>query len=236
MTLPRSIAPGNYYHIYNRGAFKQNIFRSDADRKRFLFTLLYYQSPEDIHHTTRRAAAYDPEFGFQTKASLVQTIIEKRIVSLTSFCLMSNHFHLLVREETEGGLASYMQRVSIGHTHYMNTKYGTSGHIFQGRYRSVHVRTNHQLLYLSAYIHKNPREIATWRETYFSYPWSSLQDLTEANRWGGLLDADIIAEQFDAEPQSNYADFVKTSTAKIFEDELSDALLLTAFHKQEPTR
>jgi len=224
MTRIRTIAPGEYYHVFNRGALKTNIFRSDADRRRFLFTLLYYQSPQNIHHVTKTAHAYDPILGFPVKEKDVRAIIEKRTVSLVSFCLMPNHFHLLLQEKNEGGIASYMQRVSVAHTHYMNTKYSLSGHIFQDRYKAVHVETNHQLLYLSAYIHRNPRELSAWKGKEFEYPWSSLQDLTEANRWGGLLEADIIAEQFEAGPNSNYADFVRTSTAKEFETEIPELL------------
>ena len=224
MTLKRNLAEGEYYHIFNRGIGKNNIFRDDTDRKRFLFSLLYYQSPTKIENVSRYVKKYMPETGFSVKERILEEVLENRMVDLTCFCLMPNHFHLLVHEKIEGGISAYMQRVQLAHTNYLNTKYQLSGHVFQDRYKAVHVETNHQLLYLSAYIHRNPRELKAWKGKEFEYPWSSLQDLTEANRWGGLLEADIIAEQFEAEPNSNYADFVKTSTAKAFEEEIPDLL------------
>lgn len=226
MTLARQFGEGEYYHLFNRGSSKSSIFRDDADRKRFLFSILYYQSPEKIENVSRFIKKYTPETGFPVKEALLERVLETRMVELVCFCLMPNHFHLLVREKEAGGISAYMQRVQLAHTNYMNAKHNLSGHMFQDRYKAAHVPDNHQLLYLSAYIHRNPRELKAWKGKEFEYPWSSLQDLTEGNRWGGLLEADIIAEQFEAEPNSNYADFVKTSTAKDFEKELGNTLLV----------
>lgn len=222
MTLKRNTVSGEYYHLYGRGIGKNNIFRDDIDRRRFLFSLLYYQSPEKVEQVGRYVKKFSSEIGFPVSGRVLEIILNSRFVELVCFCLMPNHFHLLVKEKEDGGISAYMQRVLVGHTMYMNTKYQTSGHLFESRYKAVHVQDNRQLLYLSAYIHRNPRELAAWKDKYFEYPWSSLQDLTEANRWGGLLEADIIAEQFAAEPDSNYADFVRTSTAKMFEEELPE--------------
>lgn len=224
MTLARRFGEGEYYHLYNRGIGKANIFRDDTDRKRFLFSLLYYQSPKKFDHIERFVKYYTHETGFIVSEKILADVLDTRVVELVCFCLMPNHFHLLVREKEEGGISAYMQRVMTAHTRYMNTKYEASGHLFESRYKAVHVADNHQLLYLSAYIHRNPRELKAWKGKEFEYPWSSLQDLTEANRWGGLLEADIIAEQFEAEPNSNYADFVKTSTAKALEEEIPTLL------------
>lgn len=228
MTLARHLGEGEYYHLYNRGIGKANIFRDEGDRKRFLFSLLYSQSSLQFKNLARVVKEHHPETGFPVEADDLQKVLETRGVELVCFCLMPNHFHLIVREKIEGGIASYMQRIQLAHTRYMNTKYETSGHLFESRYKAVHIEDNNQLLYLSAYIHKNPRELKAWKEKYFDYPWSSLQDYTTANRWGGLLEADIIAEQFLAETNSNYADFVRTSTAKDFEEVAVD------FQKQKP--
>lgn len=222
MTRVRTIAPGEYYHVYNRGAFRTTIFQNDADRKRFLFYLLYFQSPHPVSHPSRIIANFDTFSGFPAQEEMTQVIIQKRTVGLTGFCLMPNHFHLLLRENVAGGISAYMQRISIAYTHFMKEKYGISGHVFEGRYKSVHVKDNHQLLYLSAYIHRNPRELTAWKGKEFEYPWSSLQDYTQANRWGGLLEADIIADQFEGAVNSNYADFVKMSGAKEFESEIPE--------------
>ncbi|MEK9177396.1 MAG: transposase [Patescibacteria group bacterium] len=171
-------------------------------------------------HVGRIARMASPTGDFPVESENVEQIIRERFVELTTFCLMPNHFHLLVRATDEGGVARYLQRIEVGYTTYFNTRYQESGHLFQGRYKAVQVRNNRQLLYLSAYIHRNPRELRGWRGKEFEYPWSSLQDYATANRWGGLLSTDIIASQFDTTKNSNYADFVKTSTAKTLKNEL----------------
>ncbi len=221
MTVPRTNAPGEYYHVFNRGARKNPTFHEKSDWLRFLFLLLYMQSPLPVSNGNRIAKKGSVTEGFGVPFELQEDILQKRFVELTSFCLMPNHFHILLKEREKNGIARYMQRVLVGYTMYFNTKYEAAGHVFQGRYETVHVKDNEQLLYLSSYIHRNPRELPAWKgDKVEHYPYSSLQDYTDKNRWGGLLATDIIAEQFETTPQSNYRDFVRTSTAKIFEEEL----------------
>lgn len=220
MTLKRLFGVGEYYHLFNRGSHRSQIFHDDSDRKRFLFYILHYQSPQSFRNMQRLIDSYKSFSGFSVPEETLDTLLEMRVVDLACFCLMPNHFHLLVHERLENGISTYMQRVQGAYTMYFNTKYKHSGHVFEGRFKMVHVESNRQLLYLSAYIHRNPRELAAWRGKEFEYPWSSLQDLTEASRWGGLLNADIIADQFETTKNSNYADFVKTCTAKTLEEEL----------------
>lgn len=222
MTLKRSIAPGEYYHVFNRGAHRQAIFKDKRDWQRFLFGVIYLQSALPFKNISRTIKSFSTDDGFSVSDEQIETILKERFVELAAFCLMPNHFHLLVREVEEGGIGKYMQRVCDGYTKYFNTKYETSGHVFQGRYKAVHVKDDQQLLHLSAYIHRNPRELSAWKGREFEYPWSSLQDLTSANRWGGLIMPDIIVGQFDNTRNSNYADFVKTSPAKLLESEISE--------------
>ncbi len=145
-------------------------------------------------------------------------IIKKRLVELVSFCIMPNHFHLIVKELGEGGTATYMQRTLTAYAKYYNTKYDKSGHVFQGPYRAVHIEDDRQLLYLSTYIHRNCREISRWFNKEDKYPWSSYQDIIRENRWGKLLLPDILLGEF--KNKKKYDEFVKTSKAKIFEEEL----------------
>lgn len=220
-----TIAPGEYYHIFNRGSFRQNIFLEKADWQRFLFSTLYFQADEPFTHIPRVTSGFSLETGFPVSDAVTTRILANRSVELVAFCLMSNHYHLLVREVEEGGIASYMQRIGNGYTKYFNSKHERSGHVFQGAYKAVHVKDDRQLLYLSAYIHRNPRDIPDWKGREFEYPWSSLQDFTTANRWGGLIVPDIITGQFEQTKESNYADFVRTSTAKVLEEELEETSL-----------
>ena len=90
--------------------------------------------------------------------------------------------------------------------------------MFQGPYQIVHVATDEQLLYLSAYIHRNPIEISTYghsvsiSDRYEKYQWSSCQDYIGKNRWDNLLARNIVLEQFA--DQSAYREYMQTHTAK----------------------
>jgi putative transposase len=139
-------------------------------------------------------------------------------VELSSFALMPNHFHLIVKETKERGMGKYMQRVLNSYTKYFNTRYGVSGHLFEGPYKAVHIESNEQLLHLSAYIHLNPREFNEWHKKEVNFPWSSYQDYIKENRWRNLLKIEIITEQF--KNKNEYKNFVETSGAKEIKDEL----------------
>ena len=222
MTLKRNFGEEEYYHVYNRGTRKSNLFKSEADYKRFLFGLLHYQSPYPLSNVRRYVENFDSISGFPVPAAILSEIQQSRGVDLVAFSLMPNHFHLILKERIPSGISLYMHRLSVAYTHYFNTRYETSGHVFEDRYKAKHIPDNNYLLYLSAYIHRNPVELKAWKDKLFEYPWSSLQDFTEGNRWGGLLQSDIIADQFEMEENSNYRDFIETSTAKVLEEEIPD--------------
>jgi len=210
------IAPGEYYHILNRGVNKQLIFQDISDRVRFLFLILYFQSPIPLHNISLIVKSFIKHRVFNSDRKIKDEIITGRFVELTSFCLMPNHFHLLVKEVEENGIARYMQRVLNSYTKYYNTKYGKSGHLFQGPYKAVLVENNNQLLYLSTYIHRNPRQLKEWLNKENIYPWSSYQDLVNKNRFEKLLVFNIINGQF--KNKKEYDEFIKTSPAKLLED------------------
>ncbi len=209
------IAPGEYYHLFNRGVNKQIIFHDKTDWARFLFLILYLQSPKVFQNISRPVQEFVKHSVFNIDAG---SVVKDRVVELISFCIMPNHFHLIVKEVEEGGISIYMQRVLNAYSKYYNTKYQRSGHIFQGPYRAVHVEDNDQLLYLSAYVHRNPREISVYLGREDKYIWSSYSDLITENRWGELLAPSIILEQF--KNKAGYQKFVTTSTAKLLKEEL----------------
>jgi len=217
------IAPGEYYHIFNRAVSKQVIFHDFGDYARFLFLILYFQAPVKILHISRAVKDFVKYFSQSGQSSALTTglekeIVKKRMVELIAFCIMPNHFHLLLKELEEGGIAAYMQRVLTAYSKYYNTKYEKSGHVFQGPYRAVHIKDDRQLLHVSAYIHRNAREISRWFRKEDHYPWSSYQDFIGENRWEGLLLPEMILGEF--KNKKKYHEFVKTSPAKVFEEEL----------------
>ena len=204
------VATGEYHHIYNRGNDKQVIFHDKRDWTRFLFLILHLQSDTVFENIGRYVNYFVKHRMFNTHED-IPDILRTRSVELTGFTLMPNHFHLVITGVKDRGISEYMRRIQDAYTKYFNVKYKRTGHLFQGPYQAVHIKENRQLLHLSAYIHKNPRELPAWKNKEHLYPWSSYQDYIQ-NRWGELLHTDIILEQFDN--HEDYVSFVKSSSAK----------------------
>lgn len=140
----------SYYHIYARGASKQPIFLERADYEYFLRLFKRYLSAEP---TQNKVGISYPHYTGQ--------------LELLAFCLMRNHFHLLVYQEGAGVVAQFMKSLMISYCRYFNLKYKRSGALFESRYKASRVTNNEYLLHISRYIHLNPR---SWKY----YPYSSI--------------------------------------------------------------
>jgi putative transposase len=134
-----------YYHIFNRGVEKRQIFSSDNDYQRFLGTVYYYlfSGPK-------------PRFSTFRKFKFKEFYLKPKIVEVICYCLMPNHFHMLVKQVTEGGIHEFISKLLNSFTKYYNTKHNRIGPLFQGQFKAVLVETDEQLVHLSRYIHLNP--------------------------------------------------------------------------------
>lgn len=150
------LAPNEYFHIYNRGTDKRTIFYDDTDYRRFL-ELLYLCNSQQQINVRNVKLIHDSIFEFDRIDCLV---------SIGAFCLMPNHFHLLLTSNTEGGISQFMKKVSTGYSMYFNKKYERTGALFQGKFKSEHANTDEYLKYLYAYIHLNPVKLIdpSWKE------------------------------------------------------------------------
>ncbi|MDB5188625.1 MAG: transposase [Candidatus Nomurabacteria bacterium] len=191
---------------------KQVVFHDDNDRLRFLFLILTFQGLDKIDNIGRKIKSSVQHGMLNVDTLLVEKIIKNRMVELINFTFMPNHFHLIVRTKIDGGVTKYMQRVLNAYTKYFNIKYSKSGYLFQGPYKAVHIEDDEQLMYTSAYNHKNPIELEDWKNCLDKYPWSSYQDCLYCNRWEKLLVVDPIIDRFTT--RLEYKEFVESSTAK----------------------
>lgn len=141
----------SYYHIYARGASKKDIFLEDIDYVFFLSLLKRYLSHERI--TNSVGIPYE-------KLS--------DDIELLTYCLMSNHFHLLVYQIQEGAMQRLMRGVMTAYSRYFNSKYRRSGSLFESRYKASRIANDAYLMHISRYIHLNPKK---WAD----YPYSSLR-------------------------------------------------------------
>lgn len=123
--------------------------------------------------------------------SLEGGIQGNRVVNLHGWCLMKNHYHLLISETAEGGLTKFIRKLNIGYAKYFNEKYQRVGTLFQGRTKKVHITTDAHFLYILHYIHLNPldflRDAKGWRSGSVKNPQKALAHLAEY-RWSSYLD------------------------------------------------
>jgi putative transposase len=152
------------WHVYNRGSFGRNVFLEDHDYAVFLS---YFK----ICLTDQRPS----DETFRT-APLMEDIIRLRRlnlhkeVELISYCLMPNHFHLLLYQYTPDGISKLMRSIMTGYSMYYNRRYNGYGHVFQGTYKASHINNESYWLHISRYIHLNPIDI---KKDYKAYDFSS---------------------------------------------------------------
>lgn len=162
---------GDFVHVYNRGNKKEPIFSSKSDYWRFLRALRFFNDERDItefakclgdliESKKKELKGLDPFSGRNTFEWQAEWGEQKPIVEIDSYCLMSNHFHLLMKEISPGGISKFMKKVGAGYTVYRNAKTGEVGRVFQGQYRGKTVTDERYLQYVDAYIQVlNPFEL-----------------------------------------------------------------------------
>lgn len=161
---------GGIYHIYNRGVEKRNIFLDKNDRIRFRALLLHCIPQEKT-----------PSYSLSRKEKQ-RDHAKKRLVNILCYCLMPNHFHLLLQENAKSGISKFMQRLMNSYARYFNTKYERTGPLLSGPFRSVAVSGDDQFLHLTRYIHLNPYA-AKMIDDPFQYEWSSLEEYIGSSKY-----------------------------------------------------
>ena len=200
---------GQYYHIYNRGVDKRRIFENDGDYRRFMNNLAKFNSvmtkterealggrrPPSATPLGRRPPSATP-LGRRPPSALP-------LVKILAFCLLPNHFHLLVQQVSDRGISRYLHRIQMGYTHYFNGIHDRSGILFQGKFKAKPITSHQQLIWLSAYIHGNPDVHGICKAQ--DWKWSSYQAYLKHDKWGIEIDHPIFSS---FENPGDYGDFV----------------------------
>lgn len=136
----KEYSQNSYYHIYSRGANKQKLFNVDADYKHFLKLFERYLSEGEM--VTSTGEIYPSYFGE---------------IEIISYCLMPNHFHLLIYQTEAQYIEKFMRSVMTSYSRYFNLKYKHTGPVFESRYKAVRIDNEFYLQHITRYIHLNPR-------------------------------------------------------------------------------
>lgn len=154
-----------YYHIYNRGVEKRSIFQEAKDYERFLLGLEEFNTPDPIHIATLSNNEARPR---------------KKLIDVICFCLMPNHYHLIIKQAVDGGITQFMHKLGTGYAMYFNKKWGRKGILFEGKFKAKIIQSDEYLIHLSRYIHLNPLNIIDphWKE-------KKLKDIVKASKFLG---------------------------------------------------
>lgn len=161
MTLRKiPLVVGEYYHIYNRGILKNTIFLDESDKKRFVKLLFLCNSDQSVIFKLVQGRTLD-------KIERGETLID-----IGAYCLMSNHFHILLYGKVEDGISLFMQKLLTAYSMYFNKKYERKGPLFESKFNSKHINTDAYLNWIFSYIHLNPVKLidSDWKENGISDP------------------------------------------------------------------
>jgi len=207
-----SFEPGEFYHLYNRGVEKRIIFEDAHDYNRF----------QQLLYVVNTSEPTDFRIIKKNNNSVYNFDRIDRLVSIGAYCLMPNHFHILLTPVQEGGVSTFMNKLSTSYVMYFNKKYKRSGALYEGKFKAKHVASDEYLKYIFSYIHLNPVKLiqSDWKE-------KGIKDVKKAYEYAGnfkhssLLDYQraVRAEStiLDAEPFPDYFQTVTKRKAELIE-------------------
>jgi putative transposase len=200
------------FHVLNRGVDKRTIFADDRDHMRFMQSLRLFNDTSTVRNIARRTDGASNLRG--------RTDDLRRLVDIHGWCLMRNHYHLLLSERVDGGLTKFIMRLNVGYAKYFNKRYDRSGTLFQGRSKKIHIDSDGYFLHILHYIHLNPLDFDVttkdWRAGTLSsskksrriveqYRWSSYADYASKSPGSGITTTELFSDVFRDYPSSLYS-------------------------------
>lgn len=195
------------YHVLNRGVDKRSIFTDGHDYLRFVHDLFEFNDQNNAIAVNYYAKSSDvgcPKLRRKRKL----------LVHIHTFCLMPNHYHLLLSPVVENGVSLFMKKLNGGYAKYFNERYERSGALFQGKYKSILIERDAHFLHIPYYIHFNPLDLTQenkeWRErkvkncrkalTYLAkYRWSSHLDYLGIKNFPSVTQREFLLDFFKGE-------------------------------------
>lgn len=187
---------GAFYHVYNRGVEARDIFLDRSDYLHFLHLLKTALLPKvqagKKGETLQKRPFVRPRKNFNQE------------ITLHCYCLMPNHFHLLVQQQGSRSVAGLIQSIGTAYSMYFNSKYDRVGKLFEGVFKAANVDSENYIYWLTRYIHRNP-------SNFQNYAYSSYDDFL-GRRHTTWLNTEFILKVFSADKTKshlNYQQFVE---------------------------
>lgn len=188
------LATGEIYHVFNHSVAGIPIFKGAREGNIFLEAMKFYLQPDP---PTRFSI-------YRTSRNVFPIKLTSPIVTIICFCIMPNHFHLMLRQEKDDGIRQFMHRISNSFAHYYAIRNKQRGHIFEGNFKAVRVETEEQLLHLSRYIHLNPVTAYLVNKPE-DYPYSSYR-VYLGEESSEIVDPTVVLSHFSS--REKYREFV----------------------------
>jgi putative transposase len=201
----------NYYHIYNRGVDKREIFLDERDFSRFIKSIRNFNNTstfaQRLFVKNRQQEAMEAKKELSSKVLELSSFLAAlpKLVEIICYCLNPNHYHFILKQLIDNGIEIFMHKLGTGYTNYFNAKYSRSGSLFEGPFKSKHINSASYLAWLSGYVNGNSEihKIAKAK----NHKWSSCQDYLGL-RNGTLCNRQIIINEF-SNNISEYEKFVE---------------------------
>lgn len=220
-------------HVLNRGVDKRKIFMDDQDYYRFIHDLFEFNN-ENLSETTFHIFNKNNDVGRRNIKE--ERKPRKLIVNILAFCLMPNHYHLLVSPRVKNGISLFMKKINGGYTKYFNIKYKRSGALFQGKYKRIIIKNKAHFIHLPYYIHLNPLDLIApeWREQELnnfteaikfldSYRWSSHLDYLGKNNFSSITQRKFLLDFFRG--REGYENSMKNWLKQLELDDIKEFIL-----------
>lgn len=189
------------YHVFNRGINRQPTFTDKKEYQRAVESIKFYRfakPPTNLSKFLRLEDKKQKEFLESLKKLNL-------LVEIICYCLMPNHFHFLLRQSQENGIAKFLSNFQNSYTRYFNTKNNREGNLFLDQFKAIRIETDEQLVHVSRYIHLNPHTgyvVKSFTELE-KYPWSSFSDYLQKN--SQLAQTNLVLDFFI---KNNYREFI----------------------------
>ncbi len=183
---------GDIFHILNRGVEKRKIFLDNEDYYRFFHNLTDFNNKDLTLLSYGARRKYSSAIRKPKKP-------KKKLVNVLCWCLMPNHYHILVQEIIDGGASMFSKKLSSGYTQYFNLKNDRNGVLLQGKSKIIPLRKDEHFIHIPYYILSNPIKLIEpmWKEKGIKNIKQSVKFLNEY-KWSGIMEKDVFLKLFDA--------------------------------------